>query len=240
MFAPHIVKRGLTGLTVVLLIAASSNALAAPRERERQSRWVPTSFFAQWGSGDTDTYAYTVGATWDWNWQRQTSIGRLVGYTEVAVGRWEHDIRGDSDRQWFTQIGATPVLRLFPSAGDGRWFTEIGIGANYIAPLYITDRKTFSTQFNFGDHAASSTTSSARRSRCGISTSRTPASIARTPARTSRSCATRTASNAGTVPKGDCPLFRQTAPTKCKAPSPHPSPTSASVRVHPPSRRPVS
>jgi hypothetical protein len=154
MFAPHILKRGLTGLTVLLMIAVSSNALAAPRERERQSRWVPTSFFAQWGSGDTDTYAYTVGATWDWNWQRQVSIGRLVGYTEVAVGRWQHDIRGDSDRQWFTQVGATPVLRLFPNAGDGRWFTEIGIGANYIAPLYLTDRKHFSTKFNFGDHAA--------------------------------------------------------------------------------------
>jgi lipid A 3-O-deacylase len=154
MFGPHIFKRGLTGLTVVLLLVASSNALAAPRERERQGRWVPTSFFAQWGSGDTDTYAYTVGATWDWNWQRQISIGRLVGYTEVAVGRWQHDIRGDSDRQWFTQVGATPVLRLFPKAGDGRWFTEIGIGANYIAPLYLTDRKHFSTKFNFGDHAA--------------------------------------------------------------------------------------
>jgi lipid A 3-O-deacylase len=154
MFAPHIFKRGLTGLTVLLLLAASGNVLAAPRDRDRPSRWVPTSYFAQWGSGDTDTYAYTVGATWDWNWQRQVKWGRLVGYTEVAVGRWQHDLVGERGSQWFTQVGVTPVLRLFPNAGDGRWFTEIGIGANNISPRYVTDRKTFSTQFNFGDHGA--------------------------------------------------------------------------------------
>jgi hypothetical protein len=150
----HPPKRSIAGLTFVLLILVSSVASSAPRNRERQSRWVPSTLFAQAGSGDTDTYAYTVGATWDWNWQRQLSIGRLTGYTEVAIGRWQHEIAANDDSQWFTQVGATPVLRLFPMAGDGRWFTEIGIGANYIAPLYLTDRKHFSTKFNFGDHAA--------------------------------------------------------------------------------------
>jgi hypothetical protein len=149
-------KRSFTGLTFVLLILVSGLAFGAQRDRnrERPSRWVPSSFFVQGGSGDTDTYAYTVGAAWDWNWQRQLKIGRLTGYTEVAVGRWKHDVAAIDDSQWFTQVGATPVLRLFPLAGDGRWFTEIGIGANYIAPLYLTDRKHFSTKFNFGDHAA--------------------------------------------------------------------------------------
>jgi len=147
-------KRSFAGLTFVLLILVSGLALGASRDRDRPSRWTPSSFFVQGGSGDTDTYAYTVGAAWDWNWQRQLKIGRLTGYTEVAVGRWKHDIAGVNDSQWFTQVGATPVLRLFPWAGDGRWFTEIGIGANYIAPLYLTDRKHFSTKFNFGDHAA--------------------------------------------------------------------------------------
>jgi hypothetical protein len=132
----------------------SGLAFGAPHDRPRPSSWVPSTFFVQAGSGDTDTYAYTVGATWDWRWQRQLSFGRLTGYTEVAVGRWQHEITESSDSQWFTQVGATPVLRLFPNAGDGRWFTEIGIGANYIAPLYLTDRKHFSTKFNFGDHAA--------------------------------------------------------------------------------------
>lgn len=154
MFDSTNIKRRLAGLTAALLILGSAGAVAAPRDRDRPARWEPTSFFVQAGSGDTDTYAYTVGATWDWNWQRHLKIGRLVGYTEVAVGRWQHDVRADDSSQWFTQVGATPVLRLFPSAADGRWFTEVGIGANYIAPLYLTDRKHFSTKFNFGDHFA--------------------------------------------------------------------------------------
>src|SRR5438045_2125953 len=141
--------RPLAGLTAALLLLASSSAFAERREIERPSRMIPSSFFTQAGSGDADTYAYTVGATWDWNWQRQLCYGRLTGYTEVAVGRWQHDRVDTNDSQWFTQVGATPVLRLYPAMGDGRWFTEIGIGANYIAPLYFTDRKHFSTKFNF-------------------------------------------------------------------------------------------
>jgi lipid A 3-O-deacylase len=154
MSSSAVLKRTLVGLTVGFLSIASTGAVAAPREHERRSQFVPDSFFTQAGTGDADTYAYTVGATWDWNWQRQLSIGRLTGYTEIAVGRWQHDRLNSDGSQWFTQVGATPVLRLFPAAGDGRWFTEIGIGANYIAPLYFTDRKHFSTKFNFGDHAA--------------------------------------------------------------------------------------
>ncbi|MEO8062405.1 MAG: acyloxyacyl hydrolase [Pseudomonadota bacterium] len=147
-------KRSLAGLTFILLILVSSAAFATPWDRDHKNHWAPSSFFVQTGSGDTDTYAYTVGATWNWRWHRQLSIGRVTGYTEVAVGRWQHEIATNNDSQWFTQIGATPVLRLYPEAGDGRWFTEVGIGANYIAPLYLTDRKHFSTKFNFGDHAA--------------------------------------------------------------------------------------
>ena len=147
-------KRSLIGLTALFLAIASTSALATPRDREREIRWLPGSFFVQAGQGDLNTYAYTVGASWNWNWQRELPIGRLTGYTEVAVGRWQYDAGNNGDSKWFTQVGATPVLRLFPTAGDGRWFTEIGIGANYIAPVYLTARKRFSTEFNFGDHAA--------------------------------------------------------------------------------------
>ena len=31
---------------------------------------------------------------------------------------------------------------------------RVGIGANYISPIYRTESKRFSTAFNFGDHAA--------------------------------------------------------------------------------------
>jgi hypothetical protein len=137
----------------LLLLLVSSAALGAnPRNPERRE-WVPDTVFAQVGAAEKATSAYTVGATWNWNWSRQFRFGFVTGYTEATVGRWETDV-SNGDTNWFTQVGITPVLRLFPPIGDNRWFAEVGIGANYISPAYQTDGKRFSTEFNFGDHAA--------------------------------------------------------------------------------------
>jgi lipid A 3-O-deacylase len=50
------------------------------------------------------------------------------------------------------QVGLTPVLRLRPAGAAADWFAEIGVGVNYILPLYRSGLKRFSTEFNFGDH----------------------------------------------------------------------------------------
>jgi|SRR5690349_9945190 lipid A 3-O-deacylase len=136
-----------------VLLLASGSALAAPRHPDRHF-WKPDTYFAQVGAAEKATSAYTVGATWNWNWNRQFRFGLVTGYTEATVGRWETEIQGGQETNWFTQVGVTPVLRLFPPIGDNRWFAEVGIGANYISPAYQTDGKRFSTEFNFGDHAA--------------------------------------------------------------------------------------
>jgi lipid A 3-O-deacylase len=144
--------------TLVRIAAASLILFSVPSladQPDNRSRWLPTSWFAQAGAGDEDTSAYAIGAAWDWNWSRDYRIGRVTGYTEVAVGRWQTNNNDSLDgERWFTQFGATPVLRLFPSALDGRWFGEIGVGANYITPIYHAGSKHFSTEFNFGDHIA--------------------------------------------------------------------------------------
>lgn len=140
-------------LAITLLTLASATAVAAPRDRDR-SGWIPDSLFMQVGAAEKDTSALTIGATWNWNWNRQFRFGLLTGYTEATVGRWETEFRDRDGSNWFTQVGVTPVLRLFPPLGDGHWFSEVGIGANYISPIYRTDGKTFSTEFNFGDHFA--------------------------------------------------------------------------------------
>jgi hypothetical protein len=137
----------------VLLLASTSAFAANPRHPER-SFWLPDAYFAQVGAAEKATNAYTVGATWNWNWNRRFRFGLVTGYTEATVGRWETEINGGQDSNWFTQVGITPVLRLYPPLGDNRWFAEVGIGANYISPAYQTDGKRFSTEFNFGDHAA--------------------------------------------------------------------------------------
>jgi lipid A 3-O-deacylase len=140
-------------LAIAGLALASASATAAPH-REQQNRWAPNSFFLQLGTGDEKTNAYSLGATWDWNWARTTRFGQMTGYTEATIGRWQTDNVGSTGTRWFTQFGATPVLRLYPAKLDGRWFSEIGIGANYITPVYHAGSKNFSTEFNFGDHIA--------------------------------------------------------------------------------------
>lgn len=94
----------------------------------------------------------TVGATWDWHWQRETARGTFTGYTEVAVGRWR--TTGTEDDRGYTRFGVTPVLRVYPRSIGGGWFGEIGIGANVISPMYRNGGDRFSTTFNFGDHLA--------------------------------------------------------------------------------------
>lgn len=138
----------------LLTIALFGQASAAERYRPENNRWKPSTVFLQSGAGDNQTSAHTLGATWSWNWSRHYRFGYVTGYTEAEIGRWNIENPAAGRADYATQIGVTPVLRLFPSALDGRWFSEIGIGANYIAPLFHTDGRRFSTQFNFGDHIA--------------------------------------------------------------------------------------
>jgi lipid A 3-O-deacylase len=80
------------------------------------------------------------------------SLLTASGYFEADVGRWTTDDRGVNSSTWATQVGLTPVIRLQPAGAMSHWFAEIGVGANYIVPLYRTGHKRFSTEFNFGDH----------------------------------------------------------------------------------------
>jgi lipid A 3-O-deacylase len=114
----------------------------------------PSTLFIQAGIGDQRTQAYMGGATWDGNWHKQYSFLTVSGYFEAAAGRWTTREGAISSSAWATQIGLTPVIRLQPSGREHDWFAELGVGANYIVPLYQTDHKRFSTEFNFGDHLA--------------------------------------------------------------------------------------
>ena len=130
-----------------LSIAALALAATAPSF----ASGGPDGVFAQIGEW-RHVRAATVGATWDWSWQRDYGIGKVTGYTEVALGRWQP--HGTADDRGYTRFGVTPVLRLYPKAiGDG-WFAEVAIGANLISPIYHHGSDRFSTTFNFGDHVA--------------------------------------------------------------------------------------
>lgn len=147
------VARYFKSVLVVLLIASfcDSDAGAA----SNIVRFIkPSGLFLQAGTGDSDTQSYTLGAVWDWQWQSQTKLGKVTGYSEASFGRWASSAPQSQGATWATQVGITPVLRQFLGTAHGTCFVEIGIGANFILPLYHSGRKQFSTQFNFGDHIA--------------------------------------------------------------------------------------
>jgi lipid A 3-O-deacylase len=113
---------------------------------------VPSAVFVQAGFGNQETDAYLAGLTWRLPLQYKFGFGSVSASIEAALGRWHTEGRQDSTA-WPTQISATPTVRVYPSQMSS-WFAELGVGANYIVPLFRSGYKRFSTEFNFGDHAA--------------------------------------------------------------------------------------
>jgi lipid A 3-O-deacylase len=113
--------------------------------------WVPSKAFVQ-ADGSSHTDALVGGVIWPLKLDYSFGHGLLTSYMEASLGRWRSRTEGsESSNAWVSQIGITPVLRYQPDE-DSRWFLEAGIGANFIAPIYRSGSKRFSTVFNFGDH----------------------------------------------------------------------------------------
>jgi len=140
------------GLVAALIIGAAASGIPArSTAAESSPTLAPISAFVQVGYGDQHTDAYVAGLTWYLPWHFDCSMGTLAAYAEVSVGRWHTEGSRAGTTAWPTQVGLTPVLRLYPSVAP-RWFAEIGVGPNYIVPLFHSGDKRFSTEFNFGDH----------------------------------------------------------------------------------------
>ena len=132
---------------------ATTPALAQPQPSDDQPNGLtPDAFFVQAGRAP-DTVALALGLVWDWD--RIGELGKhalVTAYGEFVLGQWRAD--EVSGHAIITQIGFTPVLRLWAAGAPSRWFVEGGIGINALTPVYRTRKKRFSTTFNFGDHLA--------------------------------------------------------------------------------------
>jgi lipid A 3-O-deacylase len=150
---PYRASRGATRDVALLALIWILGSTAANAESLTELL-VPSSAFAQVGYGDQRTQAYLAGASWDWPWERALGPMTAGGYFEAGFGRWTTRDNGVRSSTWPTQVSLTPVLRLHPEGSLHRWFGEVGVGANYIVPVFDSGRKRFSTEFNFGDHFA--------------------------------------------------------------------------------------
>lgn len=110
----------------------------------------PWALFAQWGDS-ARSQALTLGALWRAPWRQELGRGSLNLYLEGSVGRWRSS-NGPGRYAWVTQAGITPVIRWDARSEGAAWFAEVGIGANVIAPIFHENGRSFSTNFNFGDH----------------------------------------------------------------------------------------
>ena len=135
---------------ISFLLALLLSALPAAAQEQRHPA-MPTTAFVQAGVAAKETQMLVVGVTRDWAWEKELSFGRATGYWELSLGRWHSEGKGS---QWVGQVGVTPVLRIHPRRWSEGWFIEGGIGANLLFPVYHSERKRFSTVFNFGDHIA--------------------------------------------------------------------------------------
>lgn len=132
-------------IALIAAAAAASTALPVTAEGLR-----PTGYLVEGGVWKDRTWSATAGVFWDWDWRRQLGSFEAGGLTEVFVSRWDARAEGGG-RRGFTQVGVLPMLRLRPDAGRSPWFVEAGIGISTMNPIFTTDRKQFSTAFNFVD-----------------------------------------------------------------------------------------
>jgi len=133
---------GLCGATSGTSLAHASDAVA-------DRSWWPDATFAQLG-GNSSADNWTLGVQWAWrrDWQWGQSV-HAQGHWELSAGRWasKQSWRND-DRDWFTQITFTPMLRLTTARSNG-WYVDVGVGPTLLLPVYVDRERTFSTQFNF-------------------------------------------------------------------------------------------
>ncbi|CAN5503278.1 acyloxyacyl hydrolase [soil metagenome] len=119
------------------------------------SAWVPSRFLVEYGHNDRGpaTNVGRLGVIWpfDVSWNPWGNAN-LTAYGEATVGRFETRSSPERGKRGVTQLGLTPVLRLYPWGGTAGTFFEAGIGANVFLPKYKAGVHEFSTEYQFGDH----------------------------------------------------------------------------------------
>lgn len=110
------------------------------------------ALYLQYGAAEHSVHAWTLGTQIPWkSWHYNLAGGMVTGYWDAWISHWSAPY-GGTDRSTWT-FGAKPTLRWRPDTGRSPWFAEAGIGMTYaVNRRYITERKEFSTRYNFATH----------------------------------------------------------------------------------------
>jgi lipid A 3-O-deacylase len=96
-----------------------------------------------------------VRAGTQWNWRNQwfKSDNRHIGtYWDATLAYWQgNDYRRSGAKQTLFVIGIMPVFRFQANDKKG-YYAEGGIGMHYLSDIYSNNGRSFSTNFQFGDH----------------------------------------------------------------------------------------
>jgi lipid A 3-O-deacylase len=111
---------------------------------------APDGLAVQFGSGGSGTRLAGVGVIWDWNFWRIRPKTELTAHTEFILNDWRADEIGGGKRNYLQAV-VLPTLRMRFGQGGSPWFLEVGIGASFMTPRFVTPDREFSTQWNFYD-----------------------------------------------------------------------------------------
>ena len=134
----------------IFLRLCAAGALAMAASLAHAIDWRPDGVVVEAGVGRNGNALIGAGLSWDWSWHHTSAGAELSARTELLLNEWRADDFGGG-HQNFTQIVLLPTLRMQLDQGRSPWFFELGVGASYMDPLYITPEKQFSTRFQFYD-----------------------------------------------------------------------------------------
>ncbi len=136
--------------TILLRLCAAGALAAGVSLAHAAVDWHPDGVVLEAGIGRNGNALVGAGLAWDWSWHHMSGVGELSARTELLLNEWRAD-DFDGGHQNFTQLVLLPTLRMQLAQGRSPWFLELGIGASYMDPLYVTPEKQFSTRWNFYD-----------------------------------------------------------------------------------------
>ena len=144
------------GLLFLVAAGAAWAQPAAPALQEA-SRAVPGGelrrLYVSAGRGVGDVGLFSAGVQVPWPWRHSFAGGELTGHWDAHIAHWRAPAGAtDGARRQWAQVALVPTLRLRFDGGRSAWFMEGGIGVSVLDGHYATQRKAFSTRFNFTDH----------------------------------------------------------------------------------------